>query len=344
MYYDLNVPYTANQGELQRTLAFLAERESHFSKVSPRLLTRAVGYDTVALDHTITDKVPANIINEIPDPLPFKVPNSLSIIRRCTFHISDPSQNHRLKSLAPAYDILALRPVNKKALEQCCNNLECDIISLDLSTRFMFYFNHTTLGYALQRGIRFEICYAAGIMNSDGGASRRNLISNATQIIRATRGRGLIISSEAKRALACRSPADVINMAVLWGLRQERGTEAVGREARSAVVQAEMKRRSFRGVIDVVYGGKKPERPIQQVKKDNGKRKAAAIDDPAEETVLPPKPISKREQKRQAKKARLEKAKAPENDDENTSKNEAKDISTYDTAGSSIPVMNGNIG
>ena len=28
MYFDLNVPYTANHGELQRTLAFLTERQS----------------------------------------------------------------------------------------------------------------------------------------------------------------------------------------------------------------------------------------------------------------------------------------------------------------------------
>lgn len=28
MYYDLNVPYIANPGELQRTLAFLSERQS----------------------------------------------------------------------------------------------------------------------------------------------------------------------------------------------------------------------------------------------------------------------------------------------------------------------------
>ena len=28
MYYDLNVPYSANHGELQRTLTFLAERQS----------------------------------------------------------------------------------------------------------------------------------------------------------------------------------------------------------------------------------------------------------------------------------------------------------------------------
>ncbi len=30
MYYDLNVSYTTNQAELQRVLAFLAERQSYF--------------------------------------------------------------------------------------------------------------------------------------------------------------------------------------------------------------------------------------------------------------------------------------------------------------------------
>ena len=163
---------------------------------------------------------------------------------------------------------------------------------------------------ALQRGIRFEICYGPGILNSDGGASRRNLISNATQLIRATRGKGIVISSEAKRALACRGPADVVNLAVLWGLGQERGMEAVGKEARSIVVQAEMKRRSFRGVIDVVYGGEKPEREPENSKKnkqEKGKRKAEVLKEAGiAEGEAPPKPISKREQKRQAKKARLD--------------------------------------
>lgn len=28
MYYDLNIPYLENHGELQRTLAFLSERKS----------------------------------------------------------------------------------------------------------------------------------------------------------------------------------------------------------------------------------------------------------------------------------------------------------------------------
>ena len=163
---------------------------------------------------------------------------------------------------------------------------------------------------ALQRGIKFEICYGPGILNSDGGASRRNLISNATQLIRATRGRGIVISSEARRAMACRGPADVVNLAVLWGLGQERGMEAVSKEARSVVVQAKMKRTSFRGVIDVVYGGEKPEREPDKStkgKQEKGKRKAEVLkENETGRSDATPKPISKREQKRQAKKARLD--------------------------------------
>ena len=170
---------------------------------------------------------------------------------------------------------------------------------------------------ALQRGVKFEICYGSGILNSDGGASRRNLISNATQLIRATRGRGIVISSEAKRALACRGPADIVNLAVLWGLGQEKGMEAVGNEARSVVVQAEMRRRSFRGVIDVVYGGEKPVRMSgnpTKGKQAKGKRKADVLEDEAGGFSPTPKPISKREQKRQARKEKLDTSKSLENE------------------------------
>ena len=271
-------------------------------------------YGTIALDFTITGKVPGEITNQIPSPLPFATPPCVHVLRRCTLHLADPSQNHRLANLAVVYDILALRPFNERSLLQACQSLDCDIISLDLGTRFPFHFKHTTLASALQRGIKFEICYGPGMLNTDGGSSRRNLISNATQLIRATRGKGIILSSEAKHALACRAPADVVNMAVLWGLGQEKGMEAVGREARSVVVQAEMKRRSFRGVVDVIYGGEKPEKAPTRSngikgKQREGKRKASATEAQDTEGIISTQPISKREQKRQAKRAKHEQAK-----------------------------------
>ncbi|KAF2146523.1 uncharacterized protein K452DRAFT_199289, partial [Aplosporella prunicola CBS 121167] len=242
MFYDLNLPWSAkDQPDLQRSLAFLDE----------------LGYNVVALAHTLSGKLPADLTCPIPDPLPFPTPKNMRILRRCTLVLSDAAQNHRINNLSSAYDILAVRPVDEKTLQQACQSLDCDIISLDLSQRLGFFFKFKMLSQAIERGIKFEISYAPGVVARDA-AARRNLISNATQLIRATRGRGLIISSEAKAAIGCRGPFDAVNLAAVWGLGQERGHEAVSKEARAVVVSAQLKRSSFRGVVDVVYGGEKP--------------------------------------------------------------------------------------
>ena len=171
------------------------------------------------------------------------------------------------------------------------------------------------------------------------------MISNATQLIRATRGRGIVISSEAKMALGCRAPADVINLAVMWGLGQERGMEAVGREARNVVVQSEMKRRSFRGVIDVFYGGEPPEKisgneKVEKAKQGKGKRKADTLENGADEEVARPKPVSRREQKRQTKRAR------PENGDGQDEKPESgsKDTPALKDNSLTKPLTIGEVG
>ena len=170
----------------------------------------------------------------------------------------------------------------------------------------------------MARGVRLEICYGPGVTGS-GFEARRNLIGNATALIRATRGgRGIIVSSEARRALGVRAPWDVVNLACVWGLQQERGKEAVSEEARKVVALAKLKRRSWRGTVDVVHGGEQrvtraPETKNEAGKKNNAaasgksgngiKRKASGdlpVEEPAE------KPLSKREMKRRAKKARME--------------------------------------
>jgi len=261
-----------------------------------------VGYNTLALSHTLSGKLPGEIVCPIPATLPFGTPSKLQILRRCTLILSDPSQNHRIASLSAAYDILALRPTNEKTLQQACQSLECDIISLDLTERLDFYFKMKTMSQAVERGVKIEICYAPGVLATDSNA-RRNVISNATQLIRATRGRGLIISSEAQRAVACRGPADVINLAAVWGLGQERGKEAVSQLARSVVVSAQLKRSSFRGAVDVIYGGERPDVKQNSVPKAQSaqKRKADAMESKPPSLIGSQKTPSKRELKRQKK-------------------------------------------
>lgn len=47
MFYDLNVPWTANDASLPRTLNFLHE----------------LGYNVVALNHTMTGKLPNELVS-----------------------------------------------------------------------------------------------------------------------------------------------------------------------------------------------------------------------------------------------------------------------------------------
>jgi ribonuclease P/MRP protein subunit RPP1 len=236
----------------------------------------------------------------IPDPLPFPTPSRMRILRRCNIFLTDSASNFRIPQLQQQYDLVAVRPTDERTLQQACQSLDVDIISLDMTLRFEKHFKFPMLGTAIARGIKIELCYSQGILSSDPMA-KRNLISNATQLIRVTRGRGLMFSSEAKSVLGIRAPSDIINLASVWGLGTEKGKDGITKEPRSVVEYARLKRQSYKGVVDVVYGGEKPvvEAKDKQSQKgkvtntnQNGKRPGEPADD---------KPVSKREQKRTKK-------------------------------------------
>ncbi|KAF2281235.1 ribonuclease P complex subunit Pop2 [Westerdykella ornata] len=298
MFYDLNIPWSENLGELQRTVAFLYE----------------LGYDVIALTHTLAGKVPSDLTPPIPTPLPFPTPPRLRILRRCTLYMHDLGLNNKLLSqLREHYDILAARPTNERTLQQACATLDVDLVSLDLTQRPETHFKFSMLSSALARGVKIELCYSQAITSSDPSA-KRTLISNVVQLIRVTRGRGLVFSSEAQSVLGVRAPSDVINLASVWGLGHERGKDGVTKEPRSVVEYARLKRTSYRGVVDVVYGGEKPAAEAGEGKtetkgqKNQGKKPLNKRDaDSMEGTPVSQsggekdRPISKRQAKRNKK-------------------------------------------
>ncbi|KAF2013512.1 PHP domain-like protein [Aaosphaeria arxii CBS 175.79] len=253
MYYDLNVPWTDNQREMQRAIAFLDE----------------LGYDVVALTHTLSGKIPSDHTSPIPATLPFTVPSRLRILRRCTLLLTDSTTNNKLPDLRSSYDIVAARPTSERTLQQACQTLDVDIISLDLTQKFETHFKFPTLGSAIARGVKIELCYGQGVGTQDANR-KRLVIGNATQLIRVSRGRGLVFSSDARSVLALRAPADVINLASVWGLGRERGKDGLSKEPRSVVEFARLKKESYRGVVDVVYGGEKPAVVERQQKGQKG--------------------------------------------------------------------------
>lgn len=247
----------------------------------------------------------------VPHPLPFPTPSRLRLLRRCNIFLTDSASNFRIPQLQQHYDLIAARPTDERTLQQACQSLDVDIISLDLTQKFEKHFKYPMLGTAVSRGIKIELCYSQAILSSDPTA-KRNLISNAVQLIRVTRGRGLMFSSEAKSVLGVRAPSDVINLASVWGLGAERGKDGLTKEPRSVVEFARLKRQSFKGIVDVVYGGEKPPAPEVEKEKQTPKDQTNPLKDQkrkARESMEgtpvsqsgEEKPISKRQMKRNKK-------------------------------------------
>ncbi|KAI9171841.1 putative ribonuclease P protein subunit 3 [Paramyrothecium foliicola] len=260
MLYDLNVAWSPTTTDDQ-LLALLS-------------LASSLGYATVALNHTLNLPFPANPKAPFP-ALPTARSSSTSstgaasssrsqrlphVLHRATLPLADPAaSNYRLPDLVNAYDLLAIRPLTEKAFQNACLTLDIPLISLDMAQHFPFHFRPRPCMAAVARGVRFEICYAQALLARDPRA-RANFIGNVTSLFRATRGRGIIISSEAPSSLALRAPADVINLLGVWGLPNDKAMEALRSVPRSVVVNEGIKRNGFRGVIDVVQVAKASER------------------------------------------------------------------------------------
>lgn len=261
MLYDLNLPWTPSTtpSDLDRTLSFA----SH------------LGYSVVALTHTLAPPIPS----PIPNPLPLvpAVPGRPTVLRRVTVPISDPSTNHRLPQLASTYDLVALRPTTERAFLAACTSLSADhfsLISLDLTSFFPFHFPPRACMAAVARGLRFEICHGQFLgAGRDDARARANFLGNVAGLVRATKGRGIVVSSEAVGgALGLRAAADVVNLLAVWGMGTERGREAMSGNPRGVVVNEGIRRRGFRGVVDVI-GAAGPDMGQVEGGQEGGKKK-----------------------------------------------------------------------
>lgn len=293
MIYDLNIFWSpaTNEEKLLQTLTTAA----------------SLGYSTVALNHTLELPFPPNPQPPFPSISETKISSKIpNILRRATLPLSDPAaSNYRLPSLVAAYDLLAIRPLTEKAFQNACLTLDVPIISLDLTQHFPFHFRPKPCMAAVSRGVRFEICYAQ-ILNADP-RGRTNFISNVTSLFRATRGRGIMISSEAKSALGLRGPADIVNLLNVWGLANDKGMEGLRAVPRSIVINEGIKRNGFRGIVNVVQTATKPNNSTTHLTTSNESTPASGNGGEQLSTIQKRKPTEQplAQHKRQSKKSKL---------------------------------------
>ena len=107
---------------------------------------------------------------------------------------------------------------------------------MDLTSRLPFYLKLPQIGQAIERGVHFEISYSPAIRDT---TQRKYVISNALDIVRASKGRNLIFSSAAESAMDLRGPYDVSNLGRLFGLKEEQCKAAVSKNIRAVSYHAE---------------------------------------------------------------------------------------------------------
>jgi len=149
-------------------------------------------------------------------------PKKIVLLQRLTISVDSAQEVAAVGALVSknrkCFDIVAMRPTTEEAIDKCCT-LDCiEIISLELWQRMTFRLRLPMIQAADKKGIVFELAYAAAIRDQ---SLRRNLFSNASELIRLKRkGRRILITSEATHSMELRGVHDVVNLGVLFGLRE----------------------------------------------------------------------------------------------------------------------------
>ncbi|KAL0035690.1 hypothetical protein WJX79_008885 [Trebouxia sp. C0005] len=174
---------------------------------------------------------------------------SINQLTRLTLHTEDSSVAAQaftgVQAAAASYNLLAIEPLSDRVLQQACASLDVDIITFDLSKRLPFRFKPGPLQVALKRGLHLEICYASALREE---TARRNFFANALALTRATRGKGIVVSSSARSAFELRGPYDVINMATLFGLSEQDSKAALTTNCEAVIAHAQA-RKAYKGAV-----------------------------------------------------------------------------------------------
>ncbi|KAM9336242.1 ribonuclease P protein subunit p30 isoform 2-T2 [Symphorus nematophorus] len=223
VFMDLNLSYTSDRSKLQR----LIETAAH------------LGFSTVAINYVFepTAKKKQEIptptpINDLMDQLPIVQGRSrpIRVLNRLTVVMSDSSHFRPTAAEYRCFDLLAVQPTTEKLFHAACMIYDVDIVCISVTEKLPFFFKRAPVNGAVDRGLVFEVSYAAAIRDA---TMRRYTIANAVSLMETCKGKNVILSSAAQTPLE---------------LRDADAKEAISSTCRSVVLHAET-RKTASGII-----------------------------------------------------------------------------------------------
>lgn len=238
-------------------------------RATEKLVAKAVklGYETIAISKTyifqsevdkgkkkgkrkVKDHVAVTPIDwdALPSIQDMKKRNpKLKFYSRITVPLEDQSQVAVISSeVVQSFDILAVQPTTDKLYQQACKTLEIDIISFDMTRRLPFHLRFPAIHAAAERGVHFEIIYSTALRSP---SERTTVLSIAMDLAIFTKGKNIIITSGAEDVLDFRGPYDIVNLGMLFKLKEEQSKSAVTKNCRAVLFHSEARKGTEKSII-----------------------------------------------------------------------------------------------
>ncbi|KAJ2847703.1 RNA-binding RNA processing protein rpp1 [Coemansia brasiliensis] len=263
MFYDLNIPLPEVAGKPNGRLS--GHEWAQIAQTIER--ARELGYSIVALNQTIHGRLmPEHLqiwqsvpqfansqlswtsvrVADTKDGIPR---GEIRVLRRLTAVISDATQGHSLSgALASEYDLVAVRPTSEKTLLAACNGTweAVDMVALDMGSRWGFLAKQKIVAQALALGVSFEVAYQPALESA-----RQQWVCNTSNIVRVTRGRGMVWTSGARQPLELRTPYDIANLGDALQLNGDLSKRAISANARAVLIHAFTRTGTLRAVASI---------------------------------------------------------------------------------------------
>lgn len=151
------------------------------------------------------------------------------VYKRLTMIIEEKLQAQGLGQqstyLTKAYDVIAVSTLNDLVFQEVFTSLDViDVVSIDIASTFAL--KRKVLNTIASKGIKLEISVAPAL-GKEG--LQRNLVSQGLELVYETSAgrRGVVIASGAKSPVETRSPQDLANMGIVFGMSPETAYSAV---------------------------------------------------------------------------------------------------------------------
>ncbi|KAG2158499.1 RNase P subunit p30-domain-containing protein [Suillus bovinus] len=273
MHFDLNFPKNKNKQPQQSSSSPFTPAQ--IKGIEARLdLLEHLGYTVFAFNQSVNKKIDPKTHVNILDGLlkQLRARPGTVFLKRLTIVLDNDSEKgfgltNANASLVEPYDLIALLPTTSATFSLAClthslpSPLTAHIVALPLTLpRLPFQLKHTLVRTAIKNGAVFEINYAGAIggesdaslsafgVSDTGVSGKRNWWAAAREVVRVTKGKGIVASGGVASEADYRGPKDIENLLTLLDLPQNLAHDASVTAPKSLILRAQA-RKTYRAVL-----------------------------------------------------------------------------------------------